>query len=300
MTAHVRRTPKHLGDLVQPCQLGGCQPRRYSCVESDSPVTGEGVKRHEEVDLTRYISTARIAILAGLASVAVLALSAAPAGATLVCPKGAPNQSYCTNVLPIAITGGATSITTTSATLNGVAGPGVAGGDITHYYFQYGKTKAYGSHTPTGTVGQCPPGTANQTYCPGVPATKKVSAKIFGLKPGQTYHFRIVSINSDGTSHGSDHTFTTHSIVPIKFVLVPKRVRGGHFFTVVVALKLRARVSISLLFHGRVVRSFNAGFRTGTVHQTIKAPLKKGLYTVRVKATAEGVTETIDRTITVF
>jgi len=250
--------------------------------------------------LTRYISTTRSAILGALASAAVLALSAAPAGATLVCPPGKTTPPYCTNVPPTAITGNATAITKTSATLNGVSGPGVAGGDITRYYFQYGTTKRYGSRTPTGTVGLCPPGASNPTYCPSVPKTKTVFARIFGLLPGQTYHFRIVSTNPDGISYGSDHTFKAHGIIPIKFVIAPARVRGGRFFTVVVAVSVRAHVSISLLFHSGVVRSFNEGFRTGTFLQTIKAPLKKGLYTVRVKATAEGVTETVDRPITVF
>jgi hypothetical protein len=35
------------------------------------------------------------------------------------------------------------------------------------------------------------------------------SANISGLQPGTTYHYRLVSTNSGGTTNGSDQTFTT-------------------------------------------------------------------------------------------
>ena len=37
----------------------------------------------------------------------------------------------------------------------------------------------------------------------------KLSQTIKGLKLGPTYHFRIAATNSDGTTYGADHTFTT-------------------------------------------------------------------------------------------
>jgi hypothetical protein len=151
----------------------------------------------------------RIAVVVGLGgSMAVLALSAAPTEATLVCPPGVTNPAYCANVPPIAITKQATHISETNATLNGFAGPGVRNGDLTTWYFQYGTTTMYGTQTPPGTVGSCPPGTTNPLYCT-VPKKQKVSITIGGLMPGTTYHYQIVSTNPDGTTFGADRTFTT-------------------------------------------------------------------------------------------
>jgi len=66
----------------------------------------------------------------------------------------------------------------------------------THYYFQYGPTTSYGSVSPTEPAGS------------GVEAVS-VDAKITGLKPGTTYHYRLVAYNADGYGYGADSTFTT-------------------------------------------------------------------------------------------
>ncbi len=250
--------------------------------------------------MTRYINATRTAILAGLVSAAALALLAAPAEATLVCPPGTTDSSYCTNVPPTAATGPATGVGPTSATLNGVSGPGVVDGDITNYYFQYGTTTAYGSQTPTGTVGTCPSGVTSGPSC-SVPVTQSVSATITGLATGRRYHYQIVSTSPDGTSFGVDHTFKTQTVHPIASVTAPARVQHGHFFIVVVSLNLGSTVVITLLHKGSVIKTFNEGFRTGTFHQRIKAPDTQGLYALRVKATAPGVTpQTVNRSLTVF
>jgi len=221
-------------------------------------------------------------VLAGLVSAAALALAAVPGEAA---------------VPPTATTGGATAITATSATLNGLAGPGVAAGPVTTYFFQYGKTTGYGAQTRPGIVTGCPSGTTNPAYCTPAVAVK---ATIRGLKSGQTYHFRIVSSNADGISTGDDETFTTLSVVLIKSVrLTPATVGAGHTFIVSVSLSTRSHVNISLLSHGTVLKSFNEGVRTGTVRQSIKAPAKKGGYTVRVKASANGANQTVNRILTV-
>jgi hypothetical protein len=41
-----------------------------------------------------------------------------------------------------------------------------------------------------------------------------VSKAITELSPGVTYHFRVVGVSSNGTSNGSDQTFTTNAVVP--------------------------------------------------------------------------------------
>ncbi len=94
---------------------------------------------------------------------------------------------------PTVTTGSATSLTTNSAILNTTVNPN---GISTTYYFDYGTTTSYGSKTTETDAGS---GTEEVS----------VSADITGLSEGTTYHFRLVAINSGGTSYGDDATFTT-------------------------------------------------------------------------------------------
>ncbi|WP_232727791.1 IPTL-CTERM sorting domain-containing protein [Acidovorax sp. 69] len=98
---------------------------------------------------------------------------------------------------PTATTDTATSITTTSATLNGTVNDKGASTTVT---FDYGLTNAYGSSaaaTTGGTVGA------------GAGATA-ASVAISSLTCNTTYHFRVKGVNSEGTTNGSDATFTTN------------------------------------------------------------------------------------------
>jgi hypothetical protein len=94
-------------------------------------------------------------------------------------------------------TGPATEVARESATLNGTVDPENL---ATTYYFEYGRTPAYGSTTST------PPGDDLGTTTPG---DQPVSEPISGLEPGKIYHYRIVAVNANGTSKGADRTFTT-------------------------------------------------------------------------------------------
>jgi hypothetical protein len=63
------------------------------------------------------------------------------------------------------------------------------------YFFEYGTTTAYGTNTPEVTAG-------------GV-ETVAAEAKVTGLQPNTTYHYRIVGTDSFGTTLGSDVAFKT-------------------------------------------------------------------------------------------
>jgi hypothetical protein len=93
---------------------------------------------------------------------------------------------------PVAATGGASSITLTSATVAGTIGPE---GLPTSYELDFGTDATYG----TSIYGEAGYGREN------VP----VEVALHDLAPGTTYHYRLAAINSDGTTYGADETFTT-------------------------------------------------------------------------------------------
>lgn len=93
---------------------------------------------------------------------------------------------------PIVVTGPATvSHDLKSATLTGTINPN---GAATKYRFQWGKTTAYCSMTPIGTL---PAGTTT------VPVSVKIS-----VSKNTTYHYRLVATNANGTTYGADMSFT--------------------------------------------------------------------------------------------
>jgi hypothetical protein len=98
-----------------------------------------------------------------------------------------------TSSAPVAVTGSATSVTPTSATLNGTVNPGSR---ATTWYIEYGTSTSYGTKTPVKDAGA---GTSDVA----------VSAAVTGLATGKTYHFRVVATSDAGTSRGADKTFLT-------------------------------------------------------------------------------------------
>jgi FG-GAP repeat len=96
---------------------------------------------------------------------------------------------------PTVVTGSASSITQTSATLNATVNPN--GETVSDCHFEYGISPSYGSSVPC-------------TSLPGSGASPvSVSAPLTGLTPNTPYHFQIVATNPTGTSAGADQTFTT-------------------------------------------------------------------------------------------
>lgn len=98
-----------------------------------------------------------------------------------------------TSAAPVVLTGAASDLTASSATLNGEVNPE---GLATHWYFQYGLNTDYGTSTPVSSL-DAGPNNAN------------VSATISGLAPESTYHFRVVAQSTTGTSYGADLTLVT-------------------------------------------------------------------------------------------
>ncbi len=101
-----------------------------------------------------------------------------------------------TSSTPGAATGSASSITSTSATLNGTVNPN---GRSSTWYFEYGRSTSYGSKTAVKDAG-------------GGTSAIAVSAQVTGLQTGRSYHFRLVASSDAGTSRGADQTFLPSAV----------------------------------------------------------------------------------------
>ena len=97
--------------------------------------------------------------------------------------------------LAIVVTGAASAVTQTSATLNATVNPN--GVQVSECKLEYGTTEAYGSSAPCTP----PPGSGT--------TAEPVSAALEGLAENTTYHFRISATDANGTSVGADATFKT-------------------------------------------------------------------------------------------
>ena len=101
---------------------------------------------------------------------------------------------------PKAETGGASAITTSSAQLSGTIDSTVL--HPTTWFFEYGTTTAYGARTADAAA-------------PSPVGDQAVAASVADLLPFTTYHARLVARNANGTTLGSDQTFTTAALPPL-------------------------------------------------------------------------------------
>ncbi len=115
--------------------------------------------------------------------------------------------STSTFALPTATTGGASAQTATSAKVGGTVNPN---GVATTYHIDYGLTSGYEAAASEKSAGS---GTSPIS----------VSATLTGLKPGTTYHYRVVATTSTGNAIGVDKTFKTKapSITAVQFTGTP-------------------------------------------------------------------------------
>ena len=103
-------------------------------------------------------------------------------------------------VAPTVVTGTATAITPSSATLNATVNPN--GSEVTECSFEYGTSTSYGQSAACSPL----PGSGMSA----VPVTTSISS----LTAGTTYHFRIVAKNAGGKSEGSDGSFASTKLTP--------------------------------------------------------------------------------------
>jgi hypothetical protein len=95
---------------------------------------------------------------------------------------------------PTLTTAAASAVSRHTATLTGTVDPE---GDASSCRFEYGPTSGYGAEVPCASH----PGSGA--------APVAVSAQLWELAAGTTYHYRLVSANTGGAGYGPDETFTT-------------------------------------------------------------------------------------------
>jgi hypothetical protein len=106
------------------------------------------------------------------------------------------DRTFVTDGPPSVKTGSASSITATSAVVSGTVNPRNRGSST---WFEYGTSTSYGANTAVQDAGF---GTTDKPF----------SATLASLRPGTTYHFRIVGKSDAGTVFGSDASFKTSAV----------------------------------------------------------------------------------------
>ena len=101
-------------------------------------------------------------------------------------------------ILPTVVSGAATGVGFSTATLNGTIDPNEFG---TSAHFEFGTTTGYGSQTSAQPMG---------SGSVAVPT----SASLSGLSLATVYHYRLVAVSTSGTSPGDDRSFVTSGGVP--------------------------------------------------------------------------------------
>ncbi|HHT9137255.1 MAG TPA: TIGR03790 family protein [Candidatus Wunengus sp. YC60] len=130
-------------------------------------------------------------------SISSINLSAGENAITLTAKDGANNAgtntiTVCYGTVPTVITGSATSITQSAATLNGTV---TTNGLLTTVRFEYGTvTGSYSCNSTSQSI--------NGTI------STAVSSSISGFPSGSTYYYRVVAQNSAGSAYGSEKSFS--------------------------------------------------------------------------------------------
>ncbi len=117
-----------------------------------------------------------------------------------VANSGAVDVAVFAGVSPIDSTEPATDVRDTTAAISGKVDP-AGRGNVTDCRFEYGLTNTYLG----GGTAPCSPAPSGS----GFNGPTQVTAGLTGLRPGATYHFRLVSTNANGTGYSSDRTFET-------------------------------------------------------------------------------------------
>ncbi len=166
----------------------------------------------------------------------------------------------------------ASAASETGATLSAAVNPA---GQATTYAFEYGTSEHYSVQTAVQSAGA---GTSPTT----------VSIVLSGLRPGTTYHYRVLATNAGGTTAGSDATFKTTGIAPPE-PTPPPPATGAAIGIGTESATLNGTVGTTGLPAGETVTYyFQLGPSLPYALQTAPQTVKAGGAPVAVKALASG------------
>jgi uncharacterized delta-60 repeat protein len=165
----------------------------------------------------------------------------------------APTTPPVNPLAPTVVTGAASGVTETAAQVGGLVNPR---GAATQFHFDYGLTASYGSSSPTTSAG-------------GANSAGAVATVLRGLRPGTTYHYRLVATNGVGTARGADATFRTQPR------LTAGLARFKHFYLSSTALpkgvplgfscSQPCSVSVTITISGSLARKLGLGHKRLTI-----------------------------------
>ncbi len=136
---------------------------------------------------------------------AINTLAVGPSGLVYVADGGnGVVWIYAQQSKPSVVSESAVAVTHTTATLRAAINPDYSD---TRYRFEYGTSTAYGASIPAPDIdiGSFEEG----------PNPVSVGQVLVGLRPGTTYHYRVVATNAIGQTNGADQTFTTLPPLPL-------------------------------------------------------------------------------------
>ena len=229
---------------------GGSDP--YAVNADGTGLVNLGLMAPESQAPTWSPDGSKIAFLSGDTSSAIWIMNADGTGAAPILADALVRSGTRWQPIPrppTALTLPPSAVTPMTARLNGTIDSTVL--HPSTYWFEYGATTAYGSRTPDSAA-------------PAPVGQQGVSADIAGLRPGGTYHARLLARNAIGTTTGADQTFRTPKAIPrsLSVRARPRRDRTLPFRYVFRGrLRLPAGVTAAEACRGRVSIQVKRGKR---------------------------------------
>jgi hypothetical protein len=165
---------------------------------------------------------------------------------------------------PRVITEAASSVTARSATLYGSVNP--LGASASQCNFEWGTSSSYGESVGCGFVEE-----AMTVFPPEATAPVSVLARIYGLRPATTYHFRVTAVTEGGTSAGEEKTFTTLPPYVFDESSAVASARAAASANAVSSRVIAARIATQLVRSGRRAKVRSVLTRGG-LSATVSAP----------------------------
>jgi len=177
---------------------------------------------------------------------------------------------------PVVVTGGASGVGSSAATVHGSVNPN---GVATMYHFDYGTTTRYGKSTTPRSGGAGRTGAA-------------VSSRLTGLRPGAVYHYRLVAQSAGGRSSGGDRKFSTKALIAVAGVSGTRGCTRDSSANVQVRITSLLRPGITVTLDGKRIAS---GKRTSLTLRVALSKLRRGTHrlTFTVKSAAGTTTRTV-------